>query len=70
MNNSKSDYKIYYRYQKVKDDFTGQLISLDGWSHTNYSVGPVGVFSSYTAALAHAMGLWEEYCEYHRTKGG
>lgn len=66
-------YRIFWKSYDVIDDFSGKLVRLEGWSHDNQCEDPeycnaVGIFDSYVSAMADAMGLWEEYCEYHRTK--
>lgn len=56
--------KIYYCVDKLKDWFSGGVVEIDGWRYE----GGCGLFDSFTSALAHSMGLWDEYCDYHRNK--
>lgn len=58
----KSDRPIYWKSYKGKDLFSERLVEFEGWSH----VRTAGIFDSYVSALADYIGLWEEYCEYHR----
>lgn len=67
-------YQIFWKEYKIRDDFSGRLVTISGWSHNNHEeaeegyCNPVGIFDSYTSAMADAMGLWEEYCDFHREK--
>ena len=54
---------IYWKSYQVQDEFSKQWVTFEGWSHDS-----AGIFDSYVSALASYMGLWEEYCEYHRNK--
>lgn len=38
--------------------------AVSGWKHNQ----GIGLFDSYVSALADSMGLWEEYCAYHRSR--
>ena len=61
-------YEIYWKTYEVVDSFSGRLVKFEGWSHTNDLEYPVGIFDSYSSAIAHAMGIWGEYCEYFRAR--
>jgi len=56
--------RIYKGYLEIMDEFSGQLVRIEGWKYEGY----YGLFDSYVSALAHSMELWDEYCEYHRLK--
>lgn len=68
-----ASYRIFWKEYDVIDDFSGNVVRFSGWTHDNHIeaeegyCNPVGLFDSYVSAMADAMGLWEEYCEYHRT---
>lgn len=79
MNKQKRDrkdvnYEIFWEVWEIEDPMTRNVVKLEGWSHTNHTcavkgfVNPVGIFDSYVSAMADAMGLWDDYCEYHRLK--
>ena len=48
------------------DSFSKRLVTIEGWKYE----GGVGLFDSYTSAVAAQMGLWEDYCEFHRKQIG
>lgn len=50
--------KIYYSIELIDD------VEFSGWRYE----GGHGLFDSFTSALAASMGLWDEYCDYHRNK--
>lgn len=62
-------WRIYWREYQVIHDFTGTPMTFSGWTHNNHpeatdDCNPAGVFDSYASAMADAMGLWDEYCEF------
>lgn len=46
------------------DDFSKRRVFISGWIYD----GGIGLFDSYVSALADSMGMWEEYCDFHRSK--
>lgn len=48
--------RIYY----VEENWYGEIFT--GYRYE----GGVGLFDSYISTMADSMGLWEDYCEYHR----
>lgn len=63
---------VFWKTYTVKCSFSGRPVTFEGWSHVRepqHEGHPIGIFDSYISALAHHMGLWEEYCEHHRLKG-
>lgn len=62
---------IYWKsYVVPASEDTGSAVKFEGWSHVReerHGHQPIGIFDSYVSALAAHMGLWEEYCAFHRT---
>lgn len=60
---------IWKKYTRTHNDFGVKLSRketwLEGWGLEQKGTG---IFDSYTSALAANMDLWEEYCEFFRTK--
>lgn len=56
--------KTIYQVSKLyeAEDLKSEWIT--GWTYE----GSIGLFDSYSSALADSMGLWDEYCEFHRTR--
>ena len=60
---------VFWKTYTVKDSFSGRPVTFEGWSHvreSRHGHQPIGIFDSYVSALAAHMGLWEEYCAFHR----
>lgn len=54
---------IVYVTRRYGPGSAGEFDWITGWTYE----GGIGLFDSYTSALAASMGLWEEYCAFHRT---
>lgn len=58
--------RVFQDQSATVDSFSGRLVVIEGWAYS----GGAGLFDSYTSAVAAQLGLWEEYCEFHRNKIG
>lgn len=57
---------IWKQYARTENDF-GQTIPEEVWCEGWGPNDQPGIADSYASAIAMNMGLWEEYCEFHRT---
>lgn len=58
---------VWKKYWQTEDDFGNPIparVWAEGWGPKDQP----GICDSYVSAIALNMGLWDEYCAYHRGK--